>query len=490
MWHTMNYVSTRGQAPRVTASQAILAGIAPDGGLYVPESWPTLDLDWSALQNQTYSDIATQVFDAFFDDFSVSEIDYVIQKAYGKQWATENVVSLHDEENLTYIELFHGPTLAFKDVALQILPHLMTTAAKKQSQNEKIVILTATSGDTGTAAMSGFGNVDQTEIVVFYPEVGVSDVQRQQMQTEAATNAHVIAITGNFDDAQKAVKSLLSDEKLIKELQQHHQRFSSANSINIGRLVPQIVYYLYAYAQLIKKGTIQAGDAINITVPTGNFGNVLAAYYASQIGLPVKEFIVASNENNVLTDFFETGTYDRDRAFKVTNAPAMDILVSSNLERLLYFVSGRNSEEVNQYMTSLANDGKYTLTSATRSNLDKFTVGFATQTQVLETIRRVAQEENYIIDPHTAVGRYVYDQLKPTGTTLLAATASPYKFPQTVLEALNQVPDTGKAGLKQLSDVTQTDIPAQVADLFARPILHKSTIDPEQISRTLRQEIL
>ncbi|CAM3159863.1 threonine synthase [Leuconostoc rapi] len=486
----MNYISTRGQAPAVTASQAILNGIAPDGGLYVPEDWPNITLDWAALKTQTYSDVATQIFDAFFDDFSVAEIDHVVAKAYGKQWNTTDIVSTHQEADLTYIELFHGPTLAFKDIALQALPHLLTTAAKKQGTHDKIIILTATSGDTGTAAMSGFGNVEQTEIIVFYPEVGVSDIQRQQMKTESADNAHVIAITGNFDDAQKAVKSLLSDKTLAQDLRANQMQFSSANSINIGRLVPQIVYYIYAYAQLVKNNDIKAGDAINVVVPTGNFGNVLAAYYASQIGLPVKQFVVASNENNVLTDFFTTGKYDRQRAFKVTNAPAMDILVSSNLERLLYFASGKNSEEIRNYMHDLSDKGEYTLSADTRQNLSKFVSGFATQTQVSETIKAVAKATQYTIDPHTAVARYVYGQQEVSGPTLIAATASPYKFPQTVLQALEITPQSDFEALKQLSQATNTDIPVPVVDLFAKPVRHKQVIDAKQILATLRHEIL
>lgn len=485
----MKYVSTRGQAPAVTASQAILNGIAPDGGLYVPEKWPELVLDWSVLKTQTYADLATLIFDAFFDDFSVSEIDYIIKKAYGKQWETDNVVSFHEENKLTYVELFHGPTLAFKDVALQALPHLMTTAAKKQAINDKIVILTATSGDTGTAAMSGFGDVSQTEIVVFYPEEGVSEIQRQQMQTEAADNAHVIAITGNFDDAQKAVKSLLADEALAKDLKAAGLQFSSANSINIGRLVPQIVYYIYAYAQLIKDEKIQAGDEINIVVPTGNFGNVLAAYYASQIGLPVKQFVVASNENNVLTDFFTTGKYDRKRQFKVTNAPAMDILVSSNLERLLYFASGQNSDEIQAYMRALVENGEYTIKPDTRANLTQFIAAFATQDQVADTINKIANTTNYTIDPHTAVGRYVYEQIGVTGPTLIAATASPYKFAETVLQALDMTPESGQAALDQLSKATETEIPIQIATLFNKPVRHKQLISPNQMSSTLRHAI-
>ncbi|MFZ2591500.1 threonine synthase [Leuconostoc citreum] len=485
----MNYISTRGQAPAVTASQAIINGIAPDGGLYVPESWPNIELDWTQLQKQTYADIATLIFDGFFDDFSVNEIDCVIDKAYGKQWTTEDIVSYHQADDLFYIELFHGPTLAFKDVALQALPHLMTTAAKKQGLDDGIVILTATSGDTGTAAMSGFGDVQHTDIVVFYPEVGVSDIQRRQMQTEPAHNAHVTAISGNFDDAQKAVKSLLSDQSLAADLADKHLRFSSANSINIGRLVPQIVYYIHAYAQLVKQHQIASGEAINIVVPTGNFGNMLAAYYASQIGLPVAQFVVASNENNVLTDFFNTGTYDRQRTFKVTNAPAMDILVSSNLERLLYFASGRNTEEVREYMNALDEQGHYTLKPSTQANLSQFKAASASQTEVLKTIKRVFEEENYVIDPHTAVGQYVYNQLDISGTTILAATASPFKFADTVLNALGETPLNEYDGLKQLADKSNVAIPEQIQLLFQRPVIHTQTIAPNQMTTVLRHQI-
>ena len=486
----LNYVSTRGEAPKVTASQAILNGIAPDGGLYVPEVWPALTLDWEKLKSQTYQEIATQIFDGFFDDFSVAEIDHIITKAYGNQWAQRDVVTYHQEDQITYMELFNGPTLAFKDVALQALPHLMTAAAKKQQITDTMVILTATSGDTGTAAMRGFGDVPQTEIVVFYPEVGVSEMQRQQMQTEAAKNAHVIAITGNFDDAQKAVKSLLSEKDLVADLAAHHQRFSSANSINIGRLVPQIVYYIHAYAQLVNQGQVQAGEPVTIVVPTGNFGNVLAAYYASQIGLPVRQFVVASNENHVLTDFFQTGRYDRKRAFKVTNAPAMDILVSSNLERLLYFASGRNTAEVKRYMQDLADKGAYEVTPETRRQLSQFMAGFATQEQVTKTIQAVFDQTQYTIDPHTAVGRFVLSEQAISGPTLLAATASPYKFADTVLTALGAQAETGYQGLAQLAQLTQTTIPTAVDTLFAQPILHRQVITPAQIEKTFRQELL
>ncbi|WEV55141.1 threonine synthase [Leuconostocaceae bacterium ESL0723] len=486
----MEYVSTRGGAPAVPASQAVLNGIAPDGGLYVPTEWPKMTWDWSQVGQQSYQALAKRVFAAFFEDYTHAEIQAVVDQAYGDQWQTPDIVGLHQDENLTYMELFHGPTLAFKDVALQALPFLMTTAAAKQAVNDKIVILTATSGDTGTAAMSGFGNVNQTEIIVFYPQVGVSDIQRQQMQTERADNAHVTAITGNFDDAQRAVKDLLGNPELRQELKDHHMRFSSANSINIGRLIPQMVYYLYAYSRLVKNQKIEAGQAVDVVVPTGNFGDILAAYYAKQVGLPVKTFVVASNENNVLTDFFNTGTYDRNRDFKVTSAPAMDILVSSNLERLLYFASGRNSEEIKGYMDDLQKTGTYELTASTRANLAEFKAGFADEDQIAAAIAQTYQDRHYLLDPHTAVARHVYQQMDlAIQSTLLAATASPYKFPQAVLRALGQEPVGGAAGVQQLADFTKTAIPEQIQHLYQLPIRHKKIIKPNQILTTIREEL-
>lgn len=481
----MNYISTRGKSPSVSASQAIINGMAPDGGLYVPEKWPNVDLDWQILAQQSYQQIATRIFGAFFDDFSNQEIQEVVQAAYGRQWDNQDIVPIHSEKHLHYLELFHGPTLAFKDIALQALPHLLTMAAKKQQLKNKLVILAATSGDTGTAAMSGFGDVDQTEIIVFYPEVGVSDIQRQQMVSEQAKNAHVIAITGNFDDAQQAVKAALGDQELMTLLAANQLQFSSANSINIGRLIPQIVYYIYAYAQLVKQQQLHAGDEIKIVVPTGNFGNVLAAFYAQQIGLPVAQFVVASNENNVLTDFFNTGVYNKNRQFKVTHSPAMDILVSSNLERLLYFASGRNAQEIQNYMSDLTQKGYYELTATTREQLSQFLAYDATDTEADKTISQVFKASRYLLDPHTAVGYHAFEQLDGQMPTLLAATASPYKFPQTVMQALDEEVALGEAGLTQLSTITHTKIPNQVRDLFKKPILHDKIIDSSEILQTL-----
>ncbi|WP_061993751.1 threonine synthase, partial [Fructobacillus ficulneus] len=404
----MNYVSTRGKAPAVSAADAILQGLAPDGGLYVPNQWPTLDLNLAELGTYSYQTLAKKVFAGFLPDFTADEIQTVVESAYGSQWDTEKIVPVADEGNLHYLELFHGPTLAFKDIALQALPYLVTTAAKKVGLEKEIAILTATSGDTGTAAMAGFADVAGTKIAVLYPQVGVSDIQRQQMVSEPGKNTYVYGLEGNFDDAQQAVKALLGDEQFATFLAEKNIQISSANSINIGRLVPQIVYYFYGYGQLVKSGQIKAGEAIDVLVPTGNFGNMLAAYYASQIGLPVDHFTVASNENHVLTELFQTGVYDRNREFKVTNAPAMDILVSSNLERLLYFAGGQDAERIAADMQALKDQGRYELDDKTKAGLAKFSAGWTTQKQVEETIAEKFSETGYLLDPHTAVAVHQY----------------------------------------------------------------------------------
>ena len=337
---TLVYQSTRDEKNRVTASQAILQGLATDGGLFTPITYPQVDLDFAKLKDASYQEVAKLVLSAFLDDFSEAELDYCINHAYDSKFDDAAIAPLVKLDGQYNLELFHGATIAFKDMALSILPHLMTTAAKKHGLENKIVILTATSGDTGKAAMAGFADVPGTEIIVFYPKDGVSKVQELQMTTQTGANTHVVAIDGNFDDAQTNVKHMFNDTDLRARLLEHKLQFSSANSMNIGRLVPQIVYYVYAYAQLVKTGEITAGDKVNFTVPTGNFGNILAAYYAKQIGLPVGKLICASNENNVLTDFFKTQVYDKKRSFKVTSSPSMDILVSSNLERLIFHLSG------------------------------------------------------------------------------------------------------------------------------------------------------
>lgn len=486
--YVMEYVSTRGEAPAVSAAQAILQGLAPDGGLYVPNQWPTLNLDLKTIGQQSYQDLATEIFAAFLPDFTKAEIQAVVQAAYGSQWDTDKIVPVKDAgNNLHYLELFHGPTLAFKDIALQALPHLVIAAAKKEGLDKEIAILTATSGDTGTAAMSGFADVPGTKIAVLYPQVGVSDIQRQQMVSEPGKNTYVYGIEGNFDDAQQAVKRLLGDSDFAAFLKKEDIQISSANSINICRLVPQIVYYFYGYGQLVESGQIKPGEEIDVLVPTGNFGNMLAAYYASHIGLPVADFTVASNENHVLTELFQTGVYNKNRDFKVTNAPAMDILVSSNLERLLYFAGGQDADLIKKDMADLQSQGQYQLAEKTRSGLAKFSAGWTNQEQVEETIRKTFLSSDYLIDPHTAVAVYQYND--DGHQTLLAATASPYKFPQTVLEALGEEVVSGEGGLTALAAATKTQIPDQVKDLFQRPVRHRTFIQAADIQKQIESAL-
>jgi threonine synthase len=484
------YTSTRDANVRIQPSQAIINGISPDGGLYVPVDFPDVALDWETLKTATYQEIAKLVFSAFLDDFTADEISDIVEKSYDDKFLADEVVPVRQVGDARYLELFWGPTLAFKDIALSALPRLLTTAAKKHDLKAKLLILAATSGDTGTAAMAGFGNVPNTEIVVYYPEVGVSEIQRQQMATEAAENAHVIAIEGNFDDAQTAVKALFADDALQNELAAANYQFSSANSINIGRLVPQIAYYVWAYAQMVAELGEAAPTDFEVVVPTGNFGNVLAAYYAQQIGVPIKRFVVASNENNVLSDFFTTGVYDINRDFLVSTSPAMDILISSNLERLLYFASGRNVNTINRYMADLKVNKRYTIDETTRAGLQDFVAGFASNKDVDQTIKATYDAEHYLLDPHTAVGATVAARLKQDRVQVIAATASPYKFPQTVLAALGETPAHGEAALEQLSALTNTPIPMQIATLFEQPIRHTTVIAADAIKQTLRDALL
>lgn len=459
----MMYQSTRDQENKVTASQAILQGLAADGGLFTPVSFPKLALSFNKLKDKSYQAIAKLVLSAFFDDFTEDEIEYCISSAYGDKFDTSliaPVVSLTDSHHL---ELFHGTTIAFKDMALSILPYLLTTAAIKQGVEQKIVILTATSGDTGKAAMAGFADVPGTEIIVFYPHAGVSKIQELQMTTQVGENTHVVAIEGNFDDAQTDVKRMFNDPDLAQKLAARGMQLSSANSMNIGRLIPQVVYYIYAYAQLVKAGQIEAGQNINITVPTGNFGNILAAYYAKKIGLPVATFICASNENRVLTDFFTSGIYDKKRPFKITTSPSMDILVSSNLERLVFHLVGDNAEKTKCLMDALTRNGSYELQDSDEAIFSQFVAGFATEAETAAEIKRVFELDDYVMDPHTAVASAVYQNYRhETGDdtpTLIASTASPYKFPGVVVEAITGEPvaDDFEAvsQLKQLSHVVQ-----------------------------------
>ena len=478
---TLVYQSTRDEKNTVTASQAILQGLATDGGLFTPVSYPQVELDFDTLKDASYQEVAKLVLSAFLDDFTAEELDYCISHAYDSKFDTPAIAPLVKLDGQYNLELFHGSTIAFKDMALSILPYFMTTAAKKHGLENKIVILTATSGDTGKAAMAGFADVPGTEIIVFYPKDGVSKVQELQMTTQTGNNTHVIAIDGNFDDAQTNVKHMFNDVALREKLAANKMQFSSANSMNIGRLVPQVVYYVYAYAQLVKTGQITAGEKVNFTVPTGNFGNILAAFYAKQIGLPVGKLICASNENNVLTDFFKTHVYDKKREFKVTTSPSMDILVSSNLERLIFHLVGNDATKTKELMESLVATGQYQLSNFDADILDLFAAAYADEAETAAEIKRVYEASDYIEDPHTAVASAVYQKYRSqtgdTAKTVIASTASPYKFPVVAVEAV-----TGETGLgdfealEKLHTLSGVPVPPAVDGLETAPVRHRTSV--------------
>ena len=490
------YKSTRGKEETVTASMAILKGLSEDGGLFVPTEIPKLDVPMDELAKMSYQETAYEVMKCFLTDFTEEELKNCINNAYDEKFDTKEIAPLHEADGAYFLELYHGATIAFKDMALSILPHLMTTAAKKNQVKNEIVILTATSGDTGKAAMAGFADVPGTKIIVFYPKHGVSPIQEKQMVTQKGNNTYVVGITGNFDDAQTAVKKMFNDKELEAELDVAGYQFSSANSINIGRLVPQIVYYVYAYASLVRQGKIKDGQEINVVVPTGNFGNILAAYYAKQMGLPVHKLICASNDNKVLYDFFRTGTYDRKRDFILTTSPSMDILISSNLERLLFSLSNHDDAEVRGYMEELARSGRYEVSPAIKGRLEKlFAAGFCDDDQTQKVIGRMWQEHRYLIDPHTAVAFDVLDQYRrdtgDTTPTVVVSTASPFKFCDSVLGALGVSElAAGTAILDQLSQQTGVPVPAPLAVLkdktvrFGRSVTKEHMVD--QVLEMLR----
>lgn len=490
----MNYKSTRNSNNNVSASEAILQGLATDGGLYVPESFPEFDLDWHSLSQFTYQEMAKFVLKPFLSDFSDEQLAKCIDAAYDEKFDTDVIAPLVEVDGNYYLELFHGSTIAFKDMALSILPYLMKTSAEINGNNNDIVILTATSGDTGKAAMAGFANVPGTKIIVFYPKGGVSSIQEQQMLTQTGDNTHVVSIVGNFDDAQTEVKQLFNDLDLRQELLDNQSQFSSANSMNIGRLVPQIVYYFYAYAQLVKEGRVEAGQSIDFSVPTGNFGNILAGYYAKRSGLPIDKLICASNDNKVLYDFFQQGEYDRQREFILTISPSMDILVSSNLERLIYHAVGEDSQRLSDLMTQLTEDGHYSLTDSERDHFSYFLSEYATEDETKVEINLVYQQTNYVMDPHTAVASSALRKLQAEGVTnnpcVVVSTASPYKFPEAVLSAVGI--DTSTLSdfdlLTQLNEISQTAFPPAIDGLLEAERLHNTTVTVEQM-RELVQSI-
>ena len=487
------YKSTRGKEQAVTASMAILKGLSEDGGLFVPERIPQLDVPMDKLAQMTYQETAYEVMSRFLTDFTEEELKNCISKAYDSKFDTEKIAPLHEACGAYFLELFHGATIAFKDMALSILPHLMTTAAKKNHVKNEIVILTATSGDTGKAAMAGFADVPGTKIIVFYPKHGVSPIQEKQMVTQKGANTYVVGITGNFDDAQTAVKKMFNDHEMAAELNQAGFQFSSANSINIGRLVPQIVYYVYAYATLVRDGKIKDGQEINVVVPTGNFGNILAAYYAKQMGLPIHKLICASNENRVLYDFFRTGTYDRKRDFILTTSPSMDILISSNLERLIYRLTGENAEKCAELMKSLSEGGEYTITEEMKAQLGDFYGNFCSEEETANTISEIYKDSNYVIDTHTAVAAGVYKKyVSETDDhlpTVIASTASPYKFTRSVMDALGEDhKDLDDFGLVDaLSALSKVPVPRAVEEIRTAPVLHDKVVDAVDMPAAVKE---
>ena len=486
------YKSTRDAEKTVTASQAILKGLADDGGLFVPVSIPKLPVSLGELKEMTYQEIAYTVMKEFLTDFTEEELKSCIAKAYDSKFDTEEIAPLAKVEDAYYLELFHGATIAFKDMALSILPHLLTTSAKKNQVKNEIVILTATSGDTGKAAMAGFADVEGTRIIVFYPKNGVSKVQELQMRTQKGANVDVVAIHGNFDNAQSGVKQMFENQELAKELADKGYQFSSANSINIGRLVPQVAYYVYAYTKLLANGEIKDGEKINVVVPTGNFGNILAAYYAKNLGVPIAKLICASNDNKVLYDFFQTGTYDKNREFVLTTSPSMDILISSNLERLIYLICGEDSEKTKELMEELKTTGKYTITPEMKEKLADFAAGYSTEEETAESIHDTYQKTGYVMDTHTAVAAHVCGQYRAKSgdqtKCVIASTASPYKFVKSVMSAIDAENENADEFdlLPKLQEVSGVPMPQAIKDILDAKVLHNLECDADKMKDTVK----
>ena len=478
------YHSTRNSEETATASEAILKGLTSDGGLFVPDSIPKLNVSLEDLTQMSYQEIAYAVMKEFLTDFTEEELKTCINNAYDSKFDTEEIAVTKKVDGAYYLELFHGATIAFKDMALSILPHLLVTSARKNNVKNEIVILTATSGDTGKAALAGFADVPGTKIIVFYPKSGVSPIQEKQMVTQKGDNTYVIGIKGNFDDAQTGVKKMFSNKELAKVMNDNGFQFSSANSINIGRLVPQVVYYVKAYADLLKLGALKAGEPMNVVVPTGNFGNILASYYAKQMGIPIGKFVCASNKNKVLFDFFETGKYDRNREFYVTTSPSMDILISSNLERMIYRIAGNDAKQCAKFMAALTKDGEYVITDAMKAELSEFFGAFGSEEETAVKIKEVYDKEGYVMDTHTAVAAVAYDKYKAaTGDdktpTVIASTASPYKFTRSVMDAIDPAYDAEDDFelVDELNKVSKTAIPKAIEEIRTAPVLHDTVCE-------------
>lgn len=497
----MRYISTRGNFGRVESAEAIKLGMVPPGGLFVPEEIPVIPREkLESMAGKNYQEIAREIFRLYLTDYSPAEIDDCINRAYNSNnFDNPDMAPLHKLDDRSYVlELWHGPTAAFKDMALQIMPHFLSAAVQKVGSKKEMLILVATSGDTGKAALEGFKNVPGIKIIVFYPYGGVSKVQELQMTTTDGDNTYVAAVRGNFDDCQNAVKEIFGDIGFNKFMSDKGYELSSANSINWGRLLPQIVYYYWAYLDLVAKKAVSPGDKINFVVPTGNFGNILAAYYAYRMGLPVGRLICASNENKVLTDFFNTGIYDRHREFIKTNSPSMDILISSNLERFLFEVTGQDAEKVSEWLGQLGSQGKFQIDAGTHQRIGEILAsGYADETKTSETIRRVYDKYGYTVDTHTAVGLQVYfDYVEKTGdgkVAVIDATASPFKFNRAVLEAIKG-PEaaTGRDEfeiLEVLSEASKMEIHPGLRNLDSKPVRHNRVTDKEGIKKTI-EEIL
>lgn len=488
----LKYVSTRDANEVVSASQAILKGLANGGGLFVPTTIPKLDVSLEDLSKMTYQETAYEVMKLFLTDFTESELKTCIERAYDSKFDTDEIAPLVYADGAYYLELFHGSTIAFKDMALSILPHLMITSARKNNVKNDIVILTATSGDTGKAALAGFAGVEGTRIIVFYPKDGVSPIQKQQMVTQLGDNTLVVGIDGNFDQAQTGVKQMFADKEMAAELDAKGFQFSSANSINIGRLVPQIVYYVYSYAKLVENEKIKAGDKINVVVPTGNFGNILAAFYAKNMGLPIAKLICASNENKVLYDFFSTGIYDRNRDFVLTNSPSMDILISSNLERLIYRIAGEDSVKNAELMKQLNETGKYEITSDMKAQLDEFYGNYTDEAETAKTIHDLYEKTGYVIDTHTAVAAGVYAKYKAETSddtpTVIASTASPFKFARSVMSAIDSKYESMEDFelVDELSKVSGVEVPKAVEEIRNAEVRHKTICAVDEMPQVVR----
>lgn len=483
----MKYISTRDKENRVTSSQAMVKGISEDGGLFVPESIPKINhLD--SLVQMNYKELSYEIMNLFFTDFDEHALLKAIDQAYDQKFTHKEIAPLVDVGELSYLELFHGPTYAFKDMALAILPYLLKEAIKNTGETKDIVILTATSGDTGKAALENFAHVDGIKIIVFFPEDGVSDIQKKQMLTQDGNNTFVVSIQGNFDDAQSGVKAIMKDGPLITSLGDHGYTLSSANSINIGRLVPQIVYYFYSYFSLLREKKIKQNEKINFVVPTGNFGNILAAYYAKEMGLPVNNLICASNENKILTDFITTGIYDQKRDLILTSSPSMDILVSSNLERLLFSLEGGDDLKIKSQMTSLEDQGEYQVDGL---NLEGFKGYYATEEDTSHSIKEVFEQHHYCMDPHTAVAHSAYKkyglETKDQTKTIIVSTASPFKFGEKVARSIGIQTEHGDSFeiIEELAEKTGLDIPKNIVELKDKAIIHRTSGHKEDMRKII-----